>query len=104
MALNFWQKFQLLELILGDISGYAAGKPISTPNPVPIGNELFNASSVILPNGPTAEFPAIGGDVGSLVGLVFTDIAALVAGAPVKFAWKIGNVWNGITFSLVPKT
>lgn len=102
--MTIWQDFQLVQLVVGDISAYAAGKVISTPTPVPVGNELFTASSQILADGPTAEFPAIKGDFYSVLVLVFTDLAGFVAGAPLKFAIKVGNVWNGLTFSLVPKT
>ena len=102
---SLWEDFRIAQTIFNDISSYAAGNPIAAPNPVAIGNELLNVSSVLLPNGPTGTaYQVLGGhDFYSLLVLVFSDLAAFVAGAPLQVAIKVGNTWNGVTFTLVPK-
>jgi len=89
------QELGLVEAALGDVAAFAAGQPVSGTIP----GTSYHASVGVLPNGPTAEFPAIGGGFFGIISVVLSDAAAFAAGQPVKLAVKENRSWYGLTLS-----
>ena len=92
----------LVETILGDVAGFAAGTPVAISRT--IGPDTFNISVQALPGGPVAPFQSIEGNLFAILGAVLTDYEAIVSGAPVALAAKVKESWYGVTVTMQMKT
>lgn len=86
---------EVAEGIIGDVAAFAAGQAVSA-SPTIAGSKC-NVSVIHLPNGPTAEYPALNGNIGQEFLEALTLGAEFQAGAQASAGVKIVNSWYGIS-------
>jgi hypothetical protein len=64
---------------------------------VTIGSKKWSFAAVDLPQGPSAQYPAISGNIFSELGVAFGDLTAIELGQPVSLAVKVKTTWVGLT-------
>jgi hypothetical protein len=82
---------QLIQAILGAAVGFVSGAPVT------IGSKKWSFAAVDLPQGPSAQYPAISGNIFSELGVAFGDLTAIELGQPVSLAVKVKTTWVGLT-------
>lgn len=89
------QDLGIVETVLGDVAGFAAG------NPVAASIDGYGVSIQVLPNGPAAPYTEITGSIFAIILAVIGLAGSFAAGAPVQVAVKENKTWYGVT--LTPK-
>ena len=98
---SFLQDIGLLEAVLADVAGFAAGQPVSTT--ATIGADLYDISIVLLPAGPAAPYQEISGSFWSIIVAALSYAATIAAGGTLQLAIKENKTWYGVTLSAKPK-
>jgi hypothetical protein len=98
---SFLQDIGLLEAVLADVAGFAAGQPVGTS--VTIGADLYDVAVVLLPAGPVAPYSEISGSFWSIIVAALTYAATIAAGGTLQLAIKENKTWYGVTVSAKPK-
>ena len=98
---SFLQDIGLLEAVLEDVAGFAAGNPVATT--VTIGADLYTVSIILLPSGPVAPYSEISGSFWSIIVAALTYAATIAAGGTLQLAIKENKTWYGVTLAAKPK-
>lgn len=89
------QDLGIVETVLGDIAGFAAGNPVAATI------DGYGVSVVVLAGGPVAPYTEITGSFFSILFAVLGLAAEFQAGTPITIAVKENKTWYGVT--LTPK-
>ena len=89
------QDLGIVEEVLADVAGFAAGKPIGTTI------DGYGISVVVLTGGPVAPYQTISGGIFQIIMAVLGLAGEFAAGVPIQLAVKENVTWYGVT--LTPK-
>lgn len=92
--MTFAEELQIGAVIFGDIESFQQNAPVVFPTKT-VGKEVVSGTIQKLPDGPTAQFPAI---TNILQALSLGLQGAM--GQPVSFAEKFGGTWIGYTIQV----
>ena len=96
------QDLDILELVLGDIAAFAAGKPVTQS--ITEGGSTYSVTVQVLPSGPVAPFQTFSGGFLAILSMILVDFASFSAGQPIQIAEKIGATWYGTSVAVVAKS
>jgi hypothetical protein len=86
------QDLGVVETVLGDVSAFAAGKPVNGSI------DGYAVSVVVLPE-PAAPYTVIGGGFFAILTAALGLAAEFAAGTPIQIAVKENVTWYGVTLS-----